>query len=566
MHLLPKPKKVEIKENSLKSKKLYIKNLIDDSRIEKALKCFETDSNGVLLTVSAEGKGEGYTLTILPDEIKIKGKGVAGAFYGIQTLKQIFENDDIPCLEIEDAPDMKCRGFYHDITRGKVPTVETLKGLIDKMAYYKMNELQLYIEHTFPFKELGDDVERFGYLTPEEIKEIDDYCYDNFIEHVPSIATFGHLFELLNKPEYRHLQAIENYEADRIFWMERLAHHTIDPKNPESIEIIKSLIDQILPLFRSDRFNICGDETFDLKEGKYKDEDTGRLYIDFVKKIIDHLKSKGKRVMMWGDVLLQHPEVIAELPKDIQLANWHYDENPSEENFVTFEKSGCEQIVCPGTSTWVGFSEDIERANINIVKMCDYGYKHDAGGMLNTNWGDFGHLCSLELSMHGFVLGAAKCWNIETKADNEFDSSINALCYKNENAVKYLTVLSKANVLMSWNKIIWTYSKTTMNTQTLEYELPDLEEIEKCIFDCQSVIAELKEQTWEIDRFRTEFIIAAEGIIVVAEMLAKFGGYDHKRVSDTAEFLKHYRESWMASNKESELYRLEKLFCDLDAM
>ncbi|MBQ7986839.1 MAG: family 20 glycosylhydrolase [Clostridia bacterium] len=566
MHLLPKPKKLEIKENSLKSKKVNIKNLIADNRIDKALGFFEQADDGVLLTVSAQGVGEGYTLTISPDEIKIEGNGVAGAFYGIQTLKQIFEETSVPCLEIEDEPDMKRRGFYHDVTRGKVPTVETLKGLIDKMAYYKMNELQLYIEHTFPFKEFGDDVEKFGYLTPSEIKEIDDYCYDNFIEHVPSIATFGHLFELLAKPEYRHLQTVDNYEPDRIFWMERMAHHTIDPKNPESIEIIKSLIDQVLPLFRSDRFNICGDETFDLKEGKYKGEDTGKLYVDFIKKIIAHLKSKGKKIMMWGDVLLQHPEVIPELPKDIQLANWYYSENPPEETFETFEKSGCEQIVCPGTSAWIGFTEDVIRANQNIIKMCDLGYKHGATGMLNTNWGDFGHLCSLELSMHGFVLGAAKSWNIETKADGEFDSSINAICYKNENAVKYLTILSKANVVMSWNEIIWTYSKMTMNTKIHEYELPTMEEIEKCISNCQSVIAELKKQTWEIDRYRTEFILAAEGIIIVADILAKLAKHDHKQVSNVAEWLKSYRESWMQVNKESELYRLEKFLTELDAM
>ena len=566
MHLLPKPKKIEIKENILKSKKVSIKNLCDDARIDKALSVFESGAD-VVLTVSAlDEASEGYSLTICENEIKITGKSIKGAFYGIQTLKQIFENDVVPCLEIEDAPDMAHRGFYHDVTRGRVPTVATLKALIDKMAYYKMNELQLYIEHTFPFKELGDDVEKFGYLTPFEIKDIDDYCYENFIEHIPSIATFGHLFELLNKPEYRHLQAIENYESDRVFWMERMSHHTIDPKNPESIEIIKSLIDQVLPLFRSDRFNICGDETFDLKEGKYKGEDTGKLYVDFVKKIIDHLKSKGKKIMMWGDVLLQHPETIEELPEDIQLLNWFYSENPPEETFETFEKSGREQIVCPGVSAWVGFAEDMKRANQNIIKMCDYGYKHGATGMINTNWGDFGHLCSIELSMHGFVLGAAKCWNVETKADKEFDDSINTLCYKNENAVKYLEIVSHANLKMSWNKLVWCYSIMTMNTKTPDFELPALEEIKSCIADCMGVIRELKTQTWEVDKYRTEFILAAEGIIVVAEMLAKFGKYDHKRVSSTQEFLEHYRESWTASNKESELYRLEKLFLELDVM
>lgn len=566
MHLLPKPKKVEIKENSLLSKKLVINNLIDDARIDKALAVFERGGDVVLTVSASDESSEGYSLVICENEIKIEGKSVKGAFYGIQTLRQIFENDIVPCLEIEDEPDMIHRGFYHDVTRGRVPTVATLKSLIDKMAYYKMNELQLYIEHTFPFKELGDDVEKFGYLTPDEIKEIDDYCYENFIEHIPSIATFGHLFELLNKEEYRHLQVLKDYKPARVLWMERMSHHTIDPKNPESIEIIKNLIDQILPLFRSDRFNICGDETFDLKRGKYADEDTGKLYVDFIKKIIDHVKSKGKRVMMWGDVLLQHPETIDELPSDIQLLNWFYSENPPEETFETFEKSGREQIVCPGVSAWIGLTEDIERANQNIIKMCDYGYKHGATGMINTNWGDYGHLSSIELTMHGFVLGASKSWNIETKADKEFDDSLNAICYKNENAVGYLEIVSHANLLMSWNKLIWSYSIMTMNSEMHEFELPTLEEIEGCIADCEKVIAELKDQTWEIDKYRTEFILAAEGIIVVAEMLAKFGKYDHKRVSDTAEFLKHYRESWMAVNKESELYRLEKLFLELDAM
>ena len=66
---------------------------------------------------------------------------------------------------IEDEPDFKYRGFYHDITRGKIPKVETIKRLIDNMAYYKLNSLQLYVEHTYEFKEFSDDIERTGYMT-----------------------------------------------------------------------------------------------------------------------------------------------------------------------------------------------------------------------------------------------------------------------------------------------------------------------------------------------------------------------------------------------------------------
>ena len=57
--------------------------------------------------------------------------------------------EQVPCLHIKDKPDFKYRGFYQDVTRGKIPTVDTIKKLIDTMAYYKLNSLQLYVEHVF---------------------------------------------------------------------------------------------------------------------------------------------------------------------------------------------------------------------------------------------------------------------------------------------------------------------------------------------------------------------------------------------------------------------------------
>lgn len=199
MNILPKPQKLQILGGVLKSKTLSVKNFCKDARIDKALACFEKGNGAELVIECRCGDSEGYILDISEDKIAISADSPAGAFYGIQTLKQIFENDTVPCLHIEDKPDMSLRGFYHDVTRGKVPTVDTLKKMIDNMAYYKMNHLELYIEHTFPFKELGDSVEKFGYLTADEIRELDDYCYENFIDFVPSIPTFGHLYELLEK-------------------------------------------------------------------------------------------------------------------------------------------------------------------------------------------------------------------------------------------------------------------------------------------------------------------------------------------------------------------------------
>ena len=289
MYLLPQPQKIDIHSGFLTNRTFCITNTCSDPRIAKALQKLPCNETGIPLEISVlSGNREGYTLEITEHQITILGESAAGAFYGIQTLRQLLEQEKIPCLTITDFPGFEYRGFYHDVTRGKIPTLKTLKQLIDDMAYFKMNSLQLYIEHTFPFKEFGDYVEKNGYLTPEEIMELDDYCYENFIEFIPSIATFGHLYELLEMDKYRDLQELENFTEDQLYWFHRMGHHTIDPTNPRSIEIITSMIDQFLPLFRTNKFNICCDETFDLKKGKHKGQDTGKLYIDFVKKITGH--------------------------------------------------------------------------------------------------------------------------------------------------------------------------------------------------------------------------------------------------------------------------------------
>lgn len=557
MYLLPKPQKLEIKESYLASKKLSIINYCTDERIEKALIHFERKATGTKLTLKClSGDSQGYTLDIREDEIDITGDSPAGLFFGIQTLRQIFVSERVHCLHITDNPDMCQRGFYHDITRGKVPTVKTLKELIDNLAYYKMNSLQLYVEHTFPFKEFDDDVKRFGYLSAEQLKELDDYCYDNFIEFIPSIATFGHLYELLQKNEYKHLSVLDNYEAGEIFWIERMRHHTIDPLNEQSFELIKSLLDQYMPLFRSDKFNICCDETFDLKCGRHKDSDIGKLYIDFVKKIIDYLKSKGKKVMMWGDILLKYPETIDELPKDTTLLNWYYGTEPDEKTFEVFKSSECTHLVCPGTGTWHGFTETIRDSSVNILKMIELGHKYGAEGMLNTNWGDCGNPCSLELSMHGLILGAAKSWNVSTQRDKYFTQSINALQYKNENAVKYISMLDDASSKVPWRNFIKYYSNLIFGTD--EIILPEKKDIACALDICSRISDELSGEIWQRDKYRREIILAAQGIIVMCMIYDK--SLRAKYNITISDWLLKFRESWLQSNKESELREIEKMF------
>ena len=563
MYLLPKPQTIVYQTGTLQGSTFCVKNLCQDTRIEKALKKLPCQTNreaDIELIVSEKGgESEGYRLEIAESKITLVGESAAGVFYGIQTLRQLLDNGEVHCLTITDEPGFDYRGFYHDVTRGKIPTVDTLKELIDQMAYYKMNSLQLYVEHTFPFREFGAYAEKNGYLTPEEIVELDDYCYENFIEFIPSIATFGHLYELLQQENYRELQELENFEEDQLYWYQRMAHHTIDPTNERSIEIIKSMIDQYIPLFRTDKFNICCDETFDLKKGKHKEQDTGKLYIDFVKKIIDYLQSKGKKVMMWADILLQHPETMQELPKGVEYLNWAYSAEPDEEPFRKFGEMKCTQIVCPGTSSWSRLVEGIDVGSKNILKLGDYGYKYHAKGMLNTNWGDYGNPCSIELAMHGLVLGAAKSWNADTEKDAYFTESINYLLYKNDAAVDCLSVLDQLHKKLSWNMLAKVYSNCIYEKK-FELKFPALEDVLNTQQVGSNILQTLQSQIWERDEYRQEIMLAAEGLIVMAELYAKFAGYKIDKCANTEQWLKKYRVKWLEKNKESELFRIEEMF------
>ena len=561
MYLIPQPKLIKQGNSTLSCRTIHVVSQINDARIVKALEKLPLSKNGIPMSIECGSTmGEGYRLTMEESAILLEAEGPAGIFYGIQTLRQIYTHNVIPSIYIEDEPQMEYRGFYHDITRGKVPTVDTLKKLIDKLAYFKQNSLQLYVEHSFEFKELSDVKEKLGYITADEIREIDEYCYENFIEFIPSLATCGHLYELLQQKKYSHLQELESYTPENVFWLERMDHHTIDPLNPESFELIKSLLDQYLPLFRSNKVNICGDEPFDLSIGKHKHMDTDKLYVDFMKKIISYLQSKGKSVMMWADpIILDNIESVGEIPDDVVLLTWGYGTDVPEERVSALESLKNQFYVCPGTSSWYRFSEKASVSEVNIARLAAFGEKYGAKGLLNTNWGDYGHPCSLELSMFGLMVGAEKAWCSSAPIDDNFRAGVNHLLYNNENGMKYLYELDRLSTGAEFAIFVRYYSNLICEGR-VEVEFPREETLRETMCGCKALADKLSRESWENEEYRIEMMIAAEGVAVMAELFAQNLGYTIRRWTNTEEWLKRYRAQWMKKNKECELVEIEKMF------
>lgn len=366
-------------------------------------------------------ESQAYRLSIRPDQINIAYHSRPGLFYALTTLKQLKKqyNNKIPCAEIEDSPDLRTRGALLDISRGKVPTLETLYGLVDFLADLKYNHLELYIEgFSFGYPSFKNLWERTGTpILPEEIRKLDAYCKERYIDLVPNHNTLGHMQAWLATEAFKDLaECPDGYKFLGIVEMKT----TLAPSNPKSLELVKQMSNDMLPNFTSDRFNVNLDEPIELGQNKDRRiEDPNeivKIYLEYAKKLNEYVKSKGKKMLMWGDVVSKHPQFISEIPKDITMLEWAYEDYQDfEDSCKRYQEAGLNYMVCPGTSSWTDFTGRTDNMLGNVANAVENGIKYGAEGMLITDWGDTPHLQYLTVSYPGLAYGAALSWNNDSK-------------------------------------------------------------------------------------------------------------------------------------------------------
>ncbi len=140
-----------------------------------------------------------------------------------------------------------------DISRGRVPKLETLLDLAEKLADFKINELQLYTEHTFAYKKYKSVWQSWGALTAKEIQILDARCRELGIDLVPNQNSFGHLRYFLEDPRLKKLGELsEPYEAETADFLRRPT--TLAPNHPGTLPFLRGLYDELLPNFSSQVF------------------------------------------------------------------------------------------------------------------------------------------------------------------------------------------------------------------------------------------------------------------------------------------------------------------------
>lgn len=375
----------------------------------------------IRINLSSELSAEAYRLKIDAHGVHVEAGSETGAFHAVQTLRQIFRqlrDGFLPFLEIHDWPDFAERGLYYDVCRGRVPKLERLFELVELLSYYKINQFQLYIEHTFAFRGHPDIGCEASPLTADDILSLDAHCRSRRMELVPSLASFGHLSNVLKNPRYQSLA--EDFGVGKYLSPdapEDFSHTgwSLSPANPDIYPFLDSLYAEFLPLFSSKRFNACCDETFDLGWGQSyelcRERGKGRVYLDHIKKINDLSKKYGKSLMIWGDIIRQYPELVSEIPKDVTVLDWVYGYENRFDSLSDFQAAGLKFLACPGTSSWLGLFPRLPQARANISGFACAAKNYGAAGLLNTDWGDGGHYNFMENSWHGYLFGAEQSWN-----------------------------------------------------------------------------------------------------------------------------------------------------------
>ncbi|MCY7299610.1 MAG: beta-N-acetylhexosaminidase, partial [Ilumatobacteraceae bacterium] len=292
---------------------------------------------------------QGYRLEVMSGVASIRAADEAGHFYAAVTLDQLNDlyPEGIPDVVIVDWPAIVRRGVMLDVSRGKVPTVETLELLIDRLAGLKINVVQLYLEHTFAHPGHSDAWAEATPYTAADIARLRTFAVQRHVDLVGQQNALGHMERWLEHPRYAPLAALPGgYRNDQGGYEPAAC---VDPALPEAFELVAELVSNVAETFDSSLVHVGLDEPIDLNPSvwdaifdvpgaavPWEHVDNGAFcvplpeprrtqYLQWVQRLRALPALDGRQMLMWADVMAPHPELLAEVPKGVTLVEWGYE-------------------------------------------------------------------------------------------------------------------------------------------------------------------------------------------------------------------------------------------------
>lgn len=396
----------------------------------------------------AAARDQGYALTVTPSCMVIGAASEKGLFYGLMTLEQLFrsaqlrERAALPCMRILDRPALPMRGYSEDYGRDQLPTMDEHKRAIRLLARFKIDTYLWFIEpdhFVYAFDpELGQEYDRFRF---EEIRELVAYAREYYIDVIPTVELLGHMEMTLREPRYRHLAEMPEGGGD------------LCATSDEAFDLVRKMVTEIAPAFDGHYFHCGLDESYAIGKGRsaeaVKEKGLERVFADYYTKMNDLVKSQGKTMMMYADIILNHPGILELLPRDILPMFWDYAPRDVYPELSTLKESGMAFTALSGLWDWNNLYPIYPPAFQNMEALAAQAAGEGALGHFVSSWGD-GYKGAAgtnlsELNFYGVAYCGAVSWNPEPIALSEYSSAFTTQFYgvRDENLAAALTRMAR---------------------------------------------------------------------------------------------------------------------------
>lgn len=345
---------------------------------------------------------ESYQLDVRPQAVIVRAKTAAGAFYAVQTLRQLFPPQfnaskpsstlvrwKAPCCLIEDAPRFGYRGLMLDVGRHFFP-VDSVKRFIDLLAAHKFNTFHWHLTddqgwrieikkhprlntvgscrketlrgHYSDKPQTFDGKPHCGYYTQEEIKAVVAYAQARFVTIVPEIEMPGHAQAAL--AAYPNLGCTGGpYEVSTIWGV---SNNVFCAGNDQVFDFLDDVLAEVCDLFPGTYVHVGGDECPKeqwkqcakcqrrIQQEGLKDEHELQSYC--IRRAEAMLAKRGKKLIGWDEIL------EGGLAPNATVMSWR-----GIEGGIAAARSGHHAIMSPTSHCYLDYYQsDLETEPLTI--------------------------------------------------------------------------------------------------------------------------------------------------------------------------------------------------------
>jgi hypothetical protein len=243
-----------------------------------------------------------------------------------------------------------------------------------------------------------------GALDAQDLKAILSEARRYYIDVIPVFETLGHFENILAQPEFARFAEFPGSAS-------------LDVSNDSIYVLLENMIKEIAEVFPSPYINIGADESFDVGLGNSRklvaEKGIAQVHADHYRKVNDICKKYNKHVMMYGDIILEHPEILDMIPRDIQIVDWDYGDKFNFSHVKKFKDARFRFYVSPAVWNFTTTFPVMNMALANIEYFTKAGVDNGAEGMIVSQWGDYGAETFRELNLFPYAWSAQCAWNMQ---------------------------------------------------------------------------------------------------------------------------------------------------------